>query len=116
MCVPASGHHREAHRELHLLCGRRQFEPRRTGTVEGELLIGGPGVALGYLKRPELTAEKFIANPFDDSGQDPVLYRSGDAVILGENGDIALSRPHRRSGQDPRLPCRTRRDRDPLAR
>ena len=36
--------------------------------VEGELLIGGPGVARGYLKREALTAEKFIANPFDSTG------------------------------------------------
>ena len=36
--------------------------------VEGELLIGGPGVARGYLKRDALTAEKFIANPFDTTG------------------------------------------------
>lgn len=56
--------------------------------VEGELLIGGPGVAIGYLKRPELTAEKFILNPFDDSGHDRMLYRSGDAVILGENDEL----------------------------
>ena len=56
---------------------------------EGELLIGGPGVAQGYLKRPELTAEKFIANPFGDlAAGDPVLYRSGDAAIVDENGDI----------------------------
>ncbi|HUN11097.1 MAG TPA: AMP-binding protein, partial [Rhabdaerophilum sp.] len=37
---------------------------------EGELLIGGPGVAQGYLARPELTAEKFIANPFGGDGFD----------------------------------------------
>ncbi len=55
---------------------------------EGELLIGGPGVAAGYLKRPELTSEKFIANPFDRSGHDSILYRSGDAVALDANGDI----------------------------
>ena len=56
--------------------------------VEGELLIGGPGVAKGYLKRDELTAEKFIANPFSSDGADPVLYRSGDAVAIDPNGDI----------------------------
>ncbi|MER2252667.1 amino acid adenylation domain-containing protein, partial [Methylorubrum podarium] len=44
---------------------------------QGELLIGGPGVAAGYLKRPELTAEKFVANPYSSDGTDPVLYRSG---------------------------------------
>jgi non-ribosomal peptide synthetase-like protein len=58
--------------------------------VQGELLIGGPGVARGYLKRPELTAEKFIANPFPSNGRDPVLYRSGDAVSVDEAGNIAF--------------------------
>lgn len=56
--------------------------------TEGELLIGGPGVAAGYLGRPELTAEKFIANPFGGDGTDPVLYRSGDAVSISEKGKI----------------------------
>jgi non-ribosomal peptide synthetase-like protein len=58
--------------------------------VEGELLIGGPGVARGYLKRDALTAEKFIANPFDMSGADPILYRSGDAVVMTPEGQIAF--------------------------
>ena len=58
--------------------------------VEGELLIGGPGVARGYLKRDALTAEKFIANPFATDGRDPVLYRSGDAVVLDEDGNIGF--------------------------
>jgi non-ribosomal peptide synthetase-like protein len=57
---------------------------------QGELLIGGPGVAQGYLQRPELTAEKFIANPFESDGSDPVLYRSGDAVSLDEAGNIVF--------------------------
>ena len=56
--------------------------------VEGELLIGGPGVARGYLRRDELTAEKFILNPFDPEASDRVLYRSGDAVALDHKGDI----------------------------
>ncbi|MEE7475204.1 Pls/PosA family non-ribosomal peptide synthetase [Methylobacterium hispanicum] len=55
---------------------------------QGELLIGGPGVAAGYLKRPELTAEKFVPNPFGGDGIDPVLYRSGDAVSLDAAGNI----------------------------
>lgn len=55
---------------------------------EGELLIGGPGVAQGYLQRLELTASKFVANPFSSDGNDPVLYRSGDAVAMDYNGDL----------------------------
>ncbi|MBL1258210.1 Pls/PosA family non-ribosomal peptide synthetase [Methylocystis sp. Sn-Cys] len=58
--------------------------------AEGELLIGGPGVAKGYLKRDSLTAEKFIDNPHYDGGLDPILYRSGDAVILNESGDLVF--------------------------
>jgi non-ribosomal peptide synthetase-like protein len=56
---------------------------------QGELLIGGPGVAKGYHGRPELTAEKFIANPFAGI-DDPVLYRSGDAVSLDERANIVF--------------------------
>ena len=58
--------------------------------LEGELLIGGPGVAGGYLQRDELTTEKFIANPFRSDGSDPILYRSGDAVVLDENGNLSF--------------------------
>ncbi|WP_244593129.1 Pls/PosA family non-ribosomal peptide synthetase [Rhodoblastus acidophilus] len=58
--------------------------------VEGELLIGGPGVARGYLKRDALTAQKFIANPFDSAGDDPILYRSGDAVVMEADGRLSF--------------------------
>jgi non-ribosomal peptide synthetase-like protein len=56
--------------------------------AEGELLIGGPGVAKGYLRRERLTREKFIKNPFFADAPDPVLYRSGDAVEIDASGEI----------------------------
>ena len=55
--------------------------------VLGELHIGGPGVARGYVNRPELTAEKFIPDPFSD-GQDARLYKTGDLVRYRPDGNI----------------------------
>ena len=46
--------------------------------VPGELYIGGDGVSLGYINNPELTAEKFVPNPFTHNGDR--FYRSGDLV------------------------------------
>ncbi|GAA6614913.1 amino acid adenylation domain-containing protein [Scytonema sp. NUACC26] len=54
--------------------------------VAGELHIGGDGLARGYLNRPELTAEKFIPNPFDDAGKR--LYKTGDLVRYLPDGNI----------------------------
>jgi amino acid adenylation domain-containing protein len=55
--------------------------------IAGELYIGGDGLARGYLKRPELTAEKFIPNPFS---QKPAarLYKTGDMARYLPSGDI----------------------------
>ena len=53
----------------------------------GELHIGGVGLARGYLGRPELTAEKFVPNPFlNDSAER--LYKSGDLVRFTAAGEI----------------------------
>lgn len=54
--------------------------------VQGELYIGGKGVAAGYLNQPELSAEKFVANPFDQ-GQTR-LYKTGDAARFDKDGNI----------------------------
>jgi amino acid adenylation domain-containing protein len=56
--------------------------------VPGELYIGGAGLALGYLHRAALTAEKFVANPFDTDGSQPRLYRTGDRVRLLPDGNF----------------------------
>jgi amino acid adenylation domain-containing protein len=61
-------------------------QPVPTG-VPGELYVGGPGLARGYLHRPELTAERFIDHPFRD-GRGERLYKSGDLVRRLEEGDI----------------------------
>ncbi|HVU01136.1 MAG TPA: MupA/Atu3671 family FMN-dependent luciferase-like monooxygenase [Polyangiaceae bacterium] len=58
--------------------------------VPGELLIGGDGVARGYLGRPELTRERFVPNPFrtPERGGSRRLYRTGDLVRFLPNGDL----------------------------
>lgn len=62
------------------------FTPVPIG-VAGELLIGGIGLARGYFDRPDLTAERFIPNPWwDEPGGR--LYRSGDLVRYLPNGKI----------------------------
>ncbi|HEV2205771.1 MAG TPA: amino acid adenylation domain-containing protein [Candidatus Acidoferrales bacterium] len=55
--------------------------------ASGELLIGGDGLADGYLNQPELTRKQFIADPFSDNA-DARLYRTGDEVRLREDGRI----------------------------
>ncbi|MEH2178695.1 amino acid adenylation domain-containing protein [Nostoc sp.] len=55
--------------------------------VPGELYISGAGVARGYLNCPELTAERFISNPFSTNSKHH-LYKSGDLARYLPNGDI----------------------------
>ncbi|WP_459620549.1 amino acid adenylation domain-containing protein, partial [Burkholderia sp. 3C] len=55
--------------------------------VPGELCIGGAGVARGYLNQPELTAKRFIRNPFGTNEQDR-LYRTGDLARFLPDGTL----------------------------
>ncbi|GAB1510341.1 MupA/Atu3671 family FMN-dependent luciferase-like monooxygenase [Actinophytocola sp. KF-1] len=60
----------------------RELRPAPIG-VPGELLLGGPGVAAGYLGRPARTAERFITGPDGDR-----VYRTGDLVRWGPDGTL----------------------------
>ncbi|MBW4483049.1 MAG: amino acid adenylation domain-containing protein [Tildeniella torsiva UHER 1998/13D] len=68
--------------QLYVLDPQRQLVPIG---VPGELYVGGAGVAQGYVNRPDLTAERFIPNPFGVGR----LYRTGDRVRYCSNGDLA---------------------------
>ncbi|WP_163946510.1 non-ribosomal peptide synthetase [Paenibacillus sp. SYP-B3998] len=68
--------------QMYVVNERVQLQPIG---VPGELVIGGAGVARGYYRKPELSAEKFIANPFV-SGEK--LYRTGDLVRWMPDGNI----------------------------
>jgi amino acid adenylation domain-containing protein len=64
----------------------RNFEPVPIG-VPGELVIGGDGLARGYLWRPELTAERFVPDPFS-AEPGARVYRTGDLVRYLPDGQI----------------------------
>jgi len=62
------------------------LEPQPIG-VPGEMFIAGPSLARGYLNRPDLTAERFIPNPFSDK-PGARMYRSGDLVRFLADGNL----------------------------
>lgn len=69
--------------EAYVLDSSRNVVPNGSA---GELYMGGPGMARGYLNRPELTAERFVENPFGPPGTR--LFKTADLCRFLENGDL----------------------------
>lgn len=73
-----------ANAQIYIMDARRRLAPLG---VAGEIYIGGDGVASGYLNRRELTAERFVADPFSANGG-ARLYRTGDLGRWRADGAI----------------------------
>ena len=57
--------------------------------MPGEIHLGGEGVARGYLGRPDLTADRFVPDPFGRQGGER-LYRTGDLGRFRPNGEATI--------------------------
>ncbi|CAM3737352.1 non-ribosomal peptide synthetase [Smaragdicoccus niigatensis] len=70
---------------LQVLLLDERLRPVPTG-VRGEVYIAGPGVARGYHNRPDLTSDRFIANPYGAPGDR--MYRTGDLASFNHEGEL----------------------------
>jgi len=73
-----------ANTQIYILGEQNQLVP--PGTV-GEIVIGGDGVAKGYWKRPQLTADKFVTDPLNEESN-IIFYRTGDLGKLLSSGKV----------------------------
>ncbi len=84
--------------------------------VPGELYGSGDGLAQGYLKRPELTAERFVPDPFGAEPGSRLLIARATLVRWRADGELDFLETRRPSGEGPWLPDRAGRDRGRAAR
>lgn len=73
-----------ANTQIHILDAQRRPVPIG---MEGEIWISGPGVARGYINQPQLTAERFTADPFS-AANDATMYRTGDLGRWSLDGNV----------------------------
>lgn len=72
---------------IHILDRRLSLQPQG---VDGEIFVGGPGLAQGYLNQPAITAQRFLPDPFSDIAGER-LYKTGDRARLSMNGELAFA-------------------------
>jgi aspartate racemase len=76
-----------ANTKIHIL--DEHLQPLPVG-IPGDLFVAGPGLARGYLNRPEITAEKFIRDPFS-AGPGARMYKTGDRARFLADGKIEFA-------------------------
>ncbi|MDR1943323.1 MAG: amino acid adenylation domain-containing protein [Synergistaceae bacterium] len=74
-----------ANTDIYIVDGRGRLAP---AGAAGELCIAGRQVSACYLNRPELSAEKFVKNPFNDDPEYSRMYKTGDVARYLPNGDL----------------------------